>query len=85
MPAEDFRFNRLGQPWRKCINCGAKRNEYKKPTVVDKKPEIQEVFDHVRQLLMHDLLLDNYFLLFGKHKDRVMIQIPVDDKPEQTS
>ena len=37
------------------------------------------------QLLMNDLFLENYFMIFGKHKDRVMIEIPVDDKPEQTN
>ena len=49
-----------------------------------KKPEVDEVFDHVWQLLMNDLFLENYFMIFGKHKDRVMIEIPADDKPEQT-
>ena len=34
---------------------------------------------------MNDLFLENYFMLIGKHKDRVMIEIPVDDKPEQTN
>ena len=52
---------------------------------MDKKSEIQEVYDHVIQLLMNDLFLENYFMIFGKHKDRVMIEIPVDDKPEQTN
>ena len=54
----------------------------KKTKIVDKKSEIQEVFDHVYQLLTNDLFLENYFMLIGKHKDRVMIEIPVDDKPE---
>ena len=34
---------------------------------------------------MNDLFLENYFMIFGKHKDRVIIEIPVDDKPKQTS
>ena len=84
-PAEEFGFNKLGQPWRNCIKCREKRKEYKNTKIVDKKSEIQEVFDHVHQLLMNDLFLDNYFMIFGKHKDRVMIEIPVDDKPEQTN
>ena len=41
-----------------------------------------EAPDHVWQLLMNDLFLENYFIIFGKHKDRVIIEIPVDDKPE---
>ena len=47
---------------------------------MNRKPEIQAVFDHARQLLMNDLFLENYFMLFGKRKDRVIIDIPVDDK-----
>ena len=84
-PAEEFGFNKLGQPWRNCIKCREKRKEYKNTKIVDKKSEIQEVYDHVIQLLMNDLFLENYFMIFGKHKDRVMIEIPVDDKPEQTN
>ena len=84
-PAEEFGRNRLGQPRRNCINCRAKRKEHEKTKVVDKKPEIQEVLDHVGHLLMNDLFLENYFMIFGKHKDRVMTETPVDDKPEQTS
>ena len=49
---------------------------------MDKKSEIHEVFDHVHQLLMNDLFLENYFMLIGMHKDRVMIEIPVDDNPK---
>ena len=32
---------------------------------------------------MNDLFLENYFMIFGKHKDRVIIEIPVDGKPKQ--
>ena len=84
-PAEGFGFTRLGQPWGNCINCRAKRQHYKKTEAVDKNLEVQEVFDHVNQLLTNGLFLENYFMLFGKHKDSVIIEIPVDDKPEQTS
>ena len=42
------------------------------------KPDIDEVFNHVRQLLMNDEFLEDYFMLFGKHKDRIIIEIPVD-------
>ena len=80
-PAEEFGFNKLGQPWRNCIKRREKRKEYKKTKIEDKKPEVDEVFDHVYQLLMNDLCLENYFMIFGKHKDRV-IEIPVDDKPK---
>ena len=74
-----------GKPWRNCIKCREKRKDYKKTKVVDKKSEVDEVFDHVWQLLMNDLFLEKYFMIFGKHKDRVIIEIPVDDKPKQTS
>ena len=52
---------------------------------IDKKPEVEEVVDHVWQLLMNNLFLENYFMIFGRHKDRVILEIPVDDKPKQTS
>ena len=41
------------------------------------KPDIDKVFNHVQQLLLNDVLLEDYFILFGKHKDRIMIEIPV--------
>ena len=40
------------------------------------KPDIDKVFNHVHQLLMNDEFLEDYFMLFGKHKDRVIIEIP---------
>ena len=49
---------------------------------MDKKSEVDEAFDHVWQLLMNDLFLENYLMIFGKHKDRVIIEIPVDDEPK---
>ena len=75
-PAEEFGFNRSGQLLRNCIKCREKRKAYKKTKIVDKKSETQEVSDHVHQLLMNDLFLESYFMLIGKHKDRVMIEIP---------
>ena len=42
------------------------------------KPDIDKVFNHAHQLLMNDEFLEDYFMLFGKHKDRIIIEIPVD-------
>ena len=42
------------------------------------KPDIDTVFNHVHQLLMNDEFLEDYFLLFGKHKGRIIVEIPVD-------
>ena len=42
------------------------------------KPDIDKVFNHVHQLLMNDESLEDYFMLFGKHRDRIIIEIPVD-------
>ena len=42
------------------------------------KPDIDKVFNHVHQLLMNDEPLEDYFMLFGKHKDGIDIEIPVD-------
>ena len=42
------------------------------------KPDINKLFNHVNQLLMNDEFLEDYFLIFQKHKDRIIIEIPVD-------
>ena len=42
------------------------------------KPDINKLFNHVNQLLMNDEFLEDYFVIFQKHKDRVIIEIPVD-------
>ena len=63
-------------------NAELKGKEYKKTKVVDRKPKVDEVVDHVWQLLMNDLFLENYFMIFAKHKDRVIIEIPVDGVPD---
>ena len=42
------------------------------------KSDLDKVFNHVHQLLMSDEFLEDYFMLFGKHKDRIIIEIPVD-------
>ena len=42
------------------------------------KPDIEKIFSRVQQLLMNDDVLEDYFVLFGKHKDRIMIEIQVD-------
>ena len=34
---------------------------------------------------MNGLFLENYFMIFGKHKDRVILEIALDHKPTQTS
>ena len=42
------------------------------------EPDTDEVFNHVRQMLMNDEFLECYFMFFGKHKDMIVIEIPVD-------
>ena len=85
-PAEEFGFNRLGQPWRNCIKCRGRERNTNKTKIVDKKSEIQEAFDHAHQLLMNDLFLENYFIYADwKAQRQGMIEIPVDDKPEPTN
>ena len=46
------------------------------------KPEIDKVFNHVHQLLMNDEFLEDYFMLFGRQKDRIIIEIPVNKSYE---
>ena len=45
---------------------------------LEPKSDLDKVFNHVHQLLMSDEFLEDYFMLFGKHKDRIIIEIPVD-------
>ena len=39
------------------------------------KPDINKLFNHVNQLLMDDEYLEDYFMIFQKHKYRVIIEI----------
>ena len=48
------------------------------PAPEQPKPDNDKVFNHVHQLLMNDEFLEDYFMLFGKHKNRIIIEIPVD-------
>ena len=45
--------------------------EYEKPK--------RKVCHHVNQLLKHDEIFQDYFTLFDKNKDRIIIEIPVDN------
>ena len=42
------------------------------------KPDIDKVFNHVHQLLMSEEFLEDHFMIFGKHKDRIVFEIPVE-------
>ena len=42
------------------------------------KSNMDKVFNHVHQLLMNDELFEYDCMLFGTHKDRIIIEIPVD-------
>ena len=63
-----------------CPNKFVDEEEPEKPKSEPEKPKpnIDKVFNHVHQLLMNDEFLEDYFMLFGKHKDRIIIEIPVD-------
>ena len=53
-------------------------DEEPQPEPEQPKPDIDKVFNQVHQLLMNDEFLEDYFMLFGRHKDRIIIEIPVD-------
>ena len=44
------------------LNAERRERNTNKTKIVDKKSEIQEAFDHVHELLMNDLFLENYFI-----------------------
>ena len=62
---EEFGYSKNIIFFANCIQCREKRKEYnrkyKKPD--DKPSEIVTVFNHTRQLLLNDELLENYFLI----------------------
>ena len=49
------------------------------------KSDLDKVFNHVHQLPMNDEFLEGYFMLFGKHKDRIVLEIPVDRSKKRIS
>ena len=92
---EEFGYSKNNKLFANCIQCREKRKEYngkyKKP---DGKPsEIVTVFNHTRQLLLDDELLEKYFMIFNKQDNKVIIEVPMNDEvkdsnskqPEQTS
>ena len=92
---EEFGYRKNNKLFASCIQCREKRKEYsrkyKKPN--DKPSEIVAVFNHTRQLLLNDELLENYFVIFSKQDNKVILEIPMNDEvkdvnskqPEQTS
>ena len=74
--AEDFGYKNSGKIYRNCFKCREKRREYKQDKPLQKN-EQTIVFEHVRHLLMNDEKLKKYFILFGLHKDRIMIEISI--------
>ena len=76
---EEFGYSKNNKLFANCIQCREKRKEYsrkyKKPD--DKPSEIVIVFNHTRQLLLNDELLENYFLIFNKQDNKVIIEIPM--------
>ena len=51
------------------------------------------MFNHTRQLLLNDKIIENYFVIFSKQDNKVIVEIPMNDEvkdinskqPEQTS
>ena len=92
---EEFGYSKNNKLFANCIQCREKRQEYtrkyKKPD--DKLSEIVTAFNHTRQLLINDELLENYFLIFSKQDNKIIIEIPMNNEvedignkqPEQTS
>ena len=79
---EEFGYNKNNKLFANCIQCREKRKEYtrkyKKPD--DKLSEIVSVFSHTRQLLLNDELLVNYFLIFSKQDNKIIVEIPMNNE-----
>ena len=76
---EEFGYSKNNKLFANCIPCREKKKEYnckyKKPE--DEPSEIVIVFNHTRQLLLHDELLKNYFLILSKQDNKVIVEIPM--------
>ena len=79
---EEFGYSKNNKLFANCIQCGEKRKEYsqKYKKQDDKPSEIDHVFNHTRQLLLNDELLENYFLIFSKQDNKVIIEIHMNDE-----
>ena len=79
---EEFGYSKNNKLFANCIQCREKRKEYsqKYKKQDDKPSEIDQVFNHTRQLLLNDELLENYFLIFSKQDNKVIIEIPMNNK-----
>ena len=53
--------------------------EEEQPEDKKRKPDINKLFNHVNQFLMNDEFLEDYLMIFQKQKDRVIIEIPIDN------
>ena len=84
---EEFGYSKNNKLFANCIQCREKRKEYsQKYKKQDGKPsEIDHVFNHARQLLLNDELLENYFLIFSKQDNKVIIEIPMNDEVKDTN
>ena len=84
---EEFGYSKNNKLFANFIQCREKRKEYnrkyKKPD--DEPSEIVTVFNHTRQLLLNDELLENYFLIFSKQDNKVIIEIPMNDEVKDMS
>ena len=79
---EEFGYSKNNKLFANCIQCREKRKEYsqKYKKQDDKPSEIDHVFNHTRQLLLNDELLEHYFLIFSKQENKVIIEIPMNDE-----
>ena len=84
---EEYGYNTKGEMFKNCVACREKRREQKarQNTKLDKelaekpKQHIDEIYDHVNKILFEDEVLEKYFMEFIKHKDRISINIRLDD------
>ena len=75
--AEEFGYSKNNRLFGNYIQCREKGREYgqKYKKQDDKPSEIDNVFNHTGKLLLNDELLENYFLIFSKQDDKVILEI----------
>ena len=82
-PDYEFGHNKKHEWYSNCIQCREKRREYKRNSKTNKQEEtceteqqtLQRLLEHLCNKISEDEMFDDYFILSGINKDRILIEI----------
>ena len=89
---EEYGYNTKGEMFKNCVACREKRRAQKarqnikldKERAEKPKQHIDEIYDHVNKISFEDELLEKHFMEFIKYKDRICINVRLDDTTTTT-